>query len=102
MGVDACIHDGIIGLSNLDTKLLHTKFLYYYLKINQFNLNANATHGGVFVNLTTDILKKFSLDLPSLDIQEKLVKKANIIEQTFSLLEKVKTLDKLYMNNLVK
>lgn len=103
LGVDACIHDGIIGLSNLDRKLCIPEFLYYYLKINQFNLNANATHGGVFVNLTTDILKKFSLDLPSLDIQEKLVKKANMIEQTFSLLEKkLKTLDKLYMNNLIK
>jgi len=103
LGVDACIHDGIIGLSNLDTKECIPEYLYYYLKINQFNLNANATHGGVFVNLTTDILKKFVLNLPSLDIQDKLVKKANMIEETINLLDqKLKTLDSLYVNNLIK
>ncbi|KJV39737.1 restriction endonuclease subunit S [Acinetobacter brisouii] len=102
LGVDACIHDGIIGLSNLNKNICIPEYLYYYLKINQFNLNANATHGGVFVNLTTDILKKFVLNLPSVDIQKKLVKKANMIEQTFKMLEqKLKLIDSMYVNNLI-
>lgn len=81
LGMDACIHDGIFALEELDESICKTEFLYYLLLKNQRAMNKNATHGGVFVNLTTDILKKMELDIPPLSEQDSILNLLNNIDK---------------------
>lgn len=61
--VDACIHDGMLALVQLE-KSVEPEFLFYALTILQEKLHAAATHGGTFVNLTTTGFGDFTLALP--------------------------------------
>jgi type I restriction enzyme S subunit len=64
LAIDACIHDGILGL--IKTKdFISSEYLYYCLSSNQRKLFDAATHGGTFVNLTTDSFRAFTIILPS-------------------------------------
>lgn len=46
LGKDACIHDGIISLDNIDESIIRNEYLYYLLLLNQRNIYNLATHGG--------------------------------------------------------
>ncbi|MCS6129188.1 restriction endonuclease subunit S [Shewanella baltica] len=81
LGEDACIHDGIFALADLDESVCRPEFLYYLLLKNQSVMNKNATHGGVFVNLTTDILKKMELEIPPLSDQDSILTILNNIDE---------------------
>ncbi len=63
LAVDACIHDGFIGL--VDIKSNASKdFIYHQLQRLQTEFDASATHGGVFTNLTTKGVAAFSFAMP--------------------------------------
>lgn len=64
LAVDACIHDGFLALVAFKKKV-NDDFLYHFLKTQQDRFDNSATHGGVFTNLTTEILKNFRVPLPS-------------------------------------
>jgi type I restriction enzyme S subunit len=64
LAVDACIHDGFLALQNISSDVDPT-YLYYLLSTMRDRFEKNATHGGVFTNLTTDILKDFEVSLPA-------------------------------------
>ena len=68
LGVDACIHDGFIGLVDISPSL-SKDFLYHQLRGLQEQFDAAATHGGVFTNLTTEGVAAFEFDAPA-DIHE--------------------------------
>jgi len=65
LAIDACIHDGFLALIDIDNTSIDNDFLYYSLTSLQSIFSDSATHGGVFVNLTTAILKSFSISMPS-------------------------------------
>jgi len=69
MSTDACIHDGIIGLVDI-AEDCRTEWLFHLFRFSQAFMNSAATHGGTFVNLTTDIVKGIQFGLPSIEIQD--------------------------------
>ena len=70
LGVDACIHDGFLGFNKFDN--LDKEYLYYLLQCEAELLQIKATKGGVFNNLTTDIIKNLNVNLPSLEEQKRI------------------------------
>ena len=67
LAIDACIHDGFVGLRELNTDVL-PEYLYFAL------LALHARHGSqsvgaVFKNLTTDQIRNFKIALPPLGTQ---------------------------------
>ena len=63
LAVDCCVHDGFIAFPELSEEC-DPDFLYYTFNSQLRRLFQNATHGGVFTNLTTDIIKKFEIVIP--------------------------------------
>ena len=79
LSVPACIHDGFLAIKDISKSCL-TEYLYYYFKPLQSRLDSSATHGGIFTNLTTEILKNFPVMLPSLRKQKEICEILNIID----------------------
>ncbi len=68
LGVDGCIHDGWLYMSNFNG--VNKNFLYYFLKNNtQYFYNMGS--GAAIQNVNTDILRNTPLLLPSMSEQEK-------------------------------
>jgi type I restriction enzyme, S subunit len=63
LAVDACIHDGMLGLVHL-SPAVEPEYLFYRLTDLQEQLHAAATHGGTFVNLTTKGFGAFRIAVP--------------------------------------
>ena len=78
LAVDACIHDGFLGITDL-ISTIDEDFLYYQMLRLKSRIERSATHGGVFTNLTTQILKDFEIELPEFEEQRKI---ALIINKT--------------------
>ena len=57
------------NLIDLDEKRIDTEFLYYQMFRLSSLIERSATHGGVFTNLTTTILKEFIISIPNLKEQ---------------------------------
>lgn len=72
LAADACIHDGIIGLVDV-TEDCRTAWLFHLFRFSQSFMDSAATHGGTFVNLTTDIVKGIQFGLPSLAVQDECI-----------------------------
>jgi len=71
LAIDACIHDGFVGLRELSRDVL-PEYLYFAL------LALHASHGSqsvgaVFKNLTTDQIREFKIALPPLTTQQAIV-----------------------------
>ena len=64
LAVDACIHDGFLGITKVDKSVL-IDYLYHFFTTQQEKLNNSATHGGVFTNLTTDGVRDFIIAIPA-------------------------------------
>ncbi len=69
LAIDACIHDGFLALKDINPNV-SKEYLYYIFTQLRQQLDSKATHGGVFTNLTTQIVKEFKIALPSIDEQE--------------------------------
>lgn len=72
LAVDACIHDGFMALIDIDESKIDKDFLYHQLGTLRDTFEQNATHGGVFTNLTTTTLKEFEVRYTSLSEQRKI------------------------------
>jgi type I restriction enzyme S subunit len=72
LAVDACIHDGIMALVEIE-KGISSEFLFHQLSSLQKQLHAAATHGGTFVNLTTDGFRSFKVALPSTNAEQQVI-----------------------------
>ena len=70
MGIEACVHDGWIIISNINKNVLK-EFLYYEFLYVRNNISNLAT-GTVLQNLKTDIVKQFKINLPPLEEQKKI------------------------------
>lgn len=63
LAVDACIHDGFLGLTSFKEKV-SKEFVYYQLEALKKRIDSAATHGGIFTNLTVDGFSNFEIDIP--------------------------------------
>lgn len=68
---DCCIHDGFVGLRNLDSNLVLSEFLCRYLHFIK-DVSGNSAVGAIFKNLTTDQIKCLSIPLPPLAEQKRI------------------------------
>ena len=71
LAVDACIHDGFVGLRNLDGNI-NPEYLYWNL-LSQHDAHGSQSVGAIFKNLTTQQVKNFAIPLPSKETQEAIV-----------------------------
>ncbi|HPX19729.1 MAG TPA: N-6 DNA methylase [Deltaproteobacteria bacterium] len=71
LAIDACIHDGFVGLRELSKDVL-PEYLYFAL-LALHTSHGSQSVGAVFRNLTTDQIRKFKIAFPPLDIQHAIV-----------------------------
>lgn len=95
LNVDACIHDGFFGFKNF--KELDKDYLFYFFEKLHESIQASATKGATFNNLTTEIMKTMTFILPSLLEQKKIAsffstldKKIQLQQQKIDLLQEQK------------
>lgn len=88
LAVDACIHDGFLALVNLKDRV-HDDYLYHLLESQRLRFDSSATHGGVFTNLTTSILRRFKIPLPPLPEQRAI---ADALSDVDALIERLDAL----------
>lgn len=86
LGIDGCIHDGWLLLSDISGEI-DKEYFYYVLSSNlvQNQLLGNA-RGGVVKNLSTSRVATVNIPVPPMSIQTDLVKKCNEIERKISTL----------------
>ncbi len=84
LSVNACIHDGFLALKDIRNSC-DVEFLYYQLLPMQKIFDSSATHGGIFTNLTTEILKEFAIVLPPISEQEEIAKKLSSLDEFLKL-----------------
>lgn len=87
LGIDACIHDGFFGFDSYDN--INTEYLYYFFELLNIKLQASATRGGVFNNLTTDIMKEMGVALPKIDEQDEIAEILSTADKCIELKEKL-------------
>jgi len=68
LAIDACIHDGFVGLRELSKDVL-PEYLYFALLALHASHGAQSV-GAVFKNLTTDQIREFKIALPPLATQQ--------------------------------
>jgi type I restriction enzyme M protein len=68
---DACIHDGFVGFKDLN-KTLMPEFFYFVL-LHLKDANNSQSVGAVFLNLTTDQIKEFTIPKPTMAEQKQIV-----------------------------
>lgn len=87
LGKPACIHDGFFGFDSY--KGLLPEYLYYFFLLLHEKMQSSATKGGVFNNLTTQIMKEMYIQLPSLKEQEKIIQVIKSWDKAIELREKL-------------
>lgn len=104
LAVDACIHDGFMGFIEIDDSILK-EFLYYQILYLRELLISQATDGGVYINLTTDIVKDFNVLVPTIKEQEKIASILSTVDEQIDnvdeLIQKNKELKKGLMQQLL-
>jgi type I restriction enzyme S subunit len=69
--IDACIHDGFVGLRNLNTSKVFVDYLYCYLSLFKEEINNKAV-GAIFKNLTTHQIAAIDIPLPPIAEQKRI------------------------------
>lgn len=87
LAIPACIHDGFFGFDSF--KELVPEYLYYLFEQLHEKMQSSATTGGVFNNLTTQIMKEMYIEIPSLSEQKKIIALLNTWDKTIELKEKL-------------
>lgn len=102
LSVDSSIHDGFVVFSDISEDY-DKDFLYYYLR--NFNFESLILDGGIFKNLTTDIIKNIDLPIISLELQNKikgqLKNKELRLEKIKNLLEKIEIRNQYYIEKIL-
>ena len=84
LGRDMCLHDGFLYFTNIKEDIININFLYYWFLYNR-NLIINQANGSVFKNLKKDIVENFEINVPSMNIQLKIVKVLDNINSKIEL-----------------
>ena len=86
LAVDACIHDGFLALVKIKREY-SSDYLYHQLIVLREKFEQSATHGGVFTNLTTSILKEFEITFPSENEQTRIATILSDMDAEITILE---------------
>ena len=101
LAVDSSVHDGFVIFTDLSSEY-DKDFLYHYLR--NYDYNSLILDGGIFKNLTTDIIKDIPIPIISIKeqikIKNKLEKKENNIKKIEELLAKIEIRNKYYAKKL--
>lgn len=101
LNVDASVHDGFVIFSEIAPDY-NKYFLYYYLK--NYDYKSLILDGGIFKNLTTDIIKNIEIPIIPISKQVKIVteldKQVSQIEKIKLLLEKIEIRNQYYADKL--
>ena len=83
LGVEGCIHDGWLYLSNYNDDFLDKEFLYYYIKTigKEFE---NVSYGAAIQNINTNILRNTKITIPNVPTQQRI---ASILSAYDDLIE---------------
>ena len=104
LAVDACIHDGFLGFRRIGDSCL-SDYLYYQFVLLKGQMDTIATHGGIFTNLTTGIVKDLQVALPPVSEQKKIAEMLSIcekrVEAEITQLAKYKNLKTALMQDLL-
>jgi type I restriction enzyme S subunit len=91
LGVDACVHDGWLAFK--DYIDVEPEFLFYlFVKLHE-RMQGSATTGGVFNNLTTEIMNNLVMSFPTVEEQQKIATFLSTVDKKITLLTEKK--DKL-------
>lgn len=95
--------DGKFALGNIlcavyskDENIISTKFLYIYLSFYKDDILVPLMKGSANVSLSVESVKELIIDIPDIEIQRRIVKEYDIIEQST---EKVKKVNEYYLNS---
>ena len=83
LNIDAATNQAIAGVNITDKNVLETDYLYYFLK-SQKNYVINLGRGVAQNNINLKILRNFEINVPSIEIQKKIVKtlsKLDLVER---------------------
>lgn len=69
LAIDACIHDGFVGFTELKSDVLRPKFLLDTLDVSK-RVHETSTAGAIFKNITTADIKALELIAPPLHLQD--------------------------------
>ena len=83
---DACIHDGILAVTELGGQV-SAEYLYYAFRTLKREFLRLTTNGGIWSNLTTDVLKSIVVPVPPIECLQETVDR---ITQFTSTIEAVK------------
>lgn len=104
LAVDACIHDGFLGLKNI-SKDCDKEFLFYCFSFLKSKFDSAATHGGVFTNLTTSIMNEFTVALPPIGEQKGIVAILSSVDEAIdkaeAIIEQIEKVKKGLMKQLL-
>ncbi|MDQ2098443.1 MAG: restriction endonuclease subunit S [Tychonema bourrellyi B0820] len=102
LAVDACIHDGFLAIKKLKKEIIYDDFLYHQLTILRNVFESSATHGGVFTNLTTEILRNFKIKSTSIAEQEKIASFLGAIDTRITQLRRKHELLQTYKRGVMQ
>ena len=80
---DMCLHDGFLYFESISPKI-DKEYLYYFILNNRSKL-IKLGNGSVFVNLKKEILEKYEIELPSIDVQHKVARYLSVIDEKIKL-----------------
>lgn len=81
LATNACIHDGFIAFTDLDTKKVKSEFLLDTLLLMK-STHSSREAGAIFKNLTTTQIKEMEIPVPPLELQELYAEKIAQVSRT--------------------
>ncbi|MCX6030426.1 MAG: restriction endonuclease subunit S [Chloroflexi bacterium] len=96
LNVDACIHDGFVGLRKLQIEKLTQEFLFYFLRRSRELTDKEAT-GAIFRNLTTYQVGNIAIPLPPLSEQRRI---AAVLRVQMAAVEKARAAAEAELNTV--
>ena len=84
MKIEACVHDGWLVFDKY--KNIDTLYLYYFF-LDYRRILAHSASGTVFKNLTTEIVRNVSINLPPLQEQKAITKVLTAFDDKIELLQ---------------
>ncbi|MBE6069172.1 MAG: restriction endonuclease subunit S [Clostridium lundense] len=101
--VDGCIHDGWLVIRD-EKNFFNKQFLYYLLSSDyMYSILKNMAVGGVVNNLNSQMVRNLELNVPTIDIQNKI---AVVLEKAQELIDKrkaqIEALDELVKSKFIE
>lgn len=90
INIPACIHDGFVLFSKINSKLLDTEFLFYALLNSESNFLGSGQTGSQ-KNLNTTIVGNTEINLPTLKMQQETVKILSKVDEKINIYKSIKS-----------